>query len=303
MEFGKVKDITNIKFQLPEDASGTSKLLRGVASSSHTFKVYTGCPVWANKNWVGEIYPRRAKDKDFLKYYAQQFNTIELNTTHYRIPDETTIEKWKKQIPPHFKFSPKFPKIISHELLLKGDPTAVTLNFYAMMTKLGENLGTSFLQLPPYFGIRYFSRLKDFLQILPKGFHLAIEFRHPDWFKGNNFEKIASVLEQYQVGTVLTDVAGRRDVLHLRLTTPSVMLRFVGHYLRPTDYQRVDDWVQRFQKWQQEGLQEIYFFAHQPDNNLSPRLAAYFIQQMNKHGKSGLIPPKFLPKVVQGNLF
>ncbi len=83
------------------------------------------------------------------------------------------------------------------------------------------------------------------------------------------------MLEQYHVSTVITDVAGRRDVLHQRLTTPSVIIRFVGNDLHETDFSRIDEWVEKLKTWFALGLHEVYFFTHEPDNIHAPRLAKY----------------------------
>jgi uncharacterized protein YecE (DUF72 family) len=102
---------------------------------------------------------------------------------------------------------------------------------------------------------------------------------------------------------VLTDVAGRRDVLHMRLTSPSAMIRFVGNSLHPTDYTRIDDWVERLKMWFDSGLKQLYFFVHEPDNITSPELATYFINQLNKACGFNVKPPKKFVQAVQGELF
>jgi uncharacterized protein YecE (DUF72 family) len=101
----------------------------------------------------------------------------------------------------------------------------------------------------------------------------------------------------------MTDVAGRRDVLHLRLTTPILMLRFVGNDLHPTDYQRVKAWVQRIAEWRDLGLQTVYFFAHEPDNNSAPDLARFFMEEMNRVCDLGLPTPHSYKVAEQGKLF
>jgi uncharacterized protein YecE (DUF72 family) len=110
-------------------------------------------------------------------------------------------------------------------------------------------------------------------------------------------------MEQYGISTVITDVAGRRDVLHQRLTTSIAMIRFVGNGLHPTDYSRVDDWIDRCLQWLDAGLQTLYFFVHEPDNKFSPELVKYFIQHLNEKGDFSLTMPRISPQPVQGSLF
>ena len=89
-------------------------------------------------------------------------------------------------------------------------------------------------------------------------------------------------MELHNASTVITDVAGRRDVCHARLTNREVVVRFVGNALHPTDYSRIDAWVERLDSWFQNGLQNVYFFTHEPDNILAPELAAYLTKKFQE---------------------
>jgi uncharacterized protein YecE (DUF72 family) len=90
------------------------------------------------------------------------------------------------------------------------------------------------------------------------------------------------MLESYGTGSVITDVAGRRDVLHNRLTLPKAFIRFTGNDLHPTDFTRLNEWLKRIEQWQQMGLQELYFFLHTPEKHLTAELANYFIEHYNQ---------------------
>ncbi len=301
MDFGKLSNIQQVDFSLPADAKGTYEVLKS-APADEPVKLYVGCPIWANKDWVGKLYPSHAKSADYLKYYAQQFNTIELNTTHYRIPDAATIQKWKGMVRPGFTFAPKFPQPISHERKLQNAKD-LTLAFCEAIRGLGVHLGTSFIQLPPYFDGNGLNAIAQYLESFPKDIPLAFEFRHHDWFKEGAFEEVANLLEAYQISTIITDVAGRRDVLHMRLTTPSALIRFVGNDLHATDYQRIDDWVVRIKGWLAQGLKTLYFFVHEPDNTQAPELAAYFVLKMNQVAGTQLQVPQIKDFGTQGKLF
>ena len=305
MDFGYLPDLSAVDFRLPPDHPDTRRQLHANARDvSQRPTVYLGCPVWHNKPWRGTYYPAKAPEKDFLHHYARQFNTIELNTTHYRIPDEGTIKRWREAVTPEFKFCPKFPQVISHEHQLVNTAD-LTDAFCSAILGLKENLGISFLQLPPTFGPKKLPILEQYLLSLPEALPLAVEFRHPDWF--SDFEagrEAFALLEACRVATVLTDTAGRRDVLHMRLTTPTVLLRFNGYSLHPTDYTRVNAWVKRFKHWFQEGLQTIYFFMHQHHIEHAPTLLRYLIEELDKicHlDLSYLCKP--LPREIQGKLF
>lgn len=304
MKFGKIQaeEIDTIHFDLPLDHPQGQKMLKQQASRTNT-QIYVGCPVWVNKKWIGSTYPLGTKDKDFLKHYTRQFNSIELNTTHYSLPPQASLERWKKQSQKGFKYSPKFLQEISHQKILEGKAQELTKVFCDTLQELGDSLGLSFLQLPPYFAPKDFRYLELFLEQLPPSFPLSIEVRHPQWFQQNHLDMLGQLLQAHQAATVITDVAGRRDVLHMYLSSPKVMIRFVGNSLHTTDYQRCDQWVQRIKEWIDLGMEEIYFFVHQPDNDLSPDLVRYFIQKLNQEAHLQIVAPKIFQTPVQGSLF
>jgi uncharacterized protein YecE (DUF72 family) len=305
MDFGKLDDISGVNFSLPADHSFTGKTLQKSADDLPPVvkRCYVGPPVWANKEWVGKIYPTTAKEKDFLYYYTRQFNTIELNVTHYQIPNETTIQRWREAVAPGFRFCPKWPQEISHDRQLKGCEV-LSRAFTEAVLGLNEHLGTTFLQLAPYFDPHQLRTLESFLKLLPPYFPIAVEFRHPGWFSDPVlWQETLSMLYSGRVGTVMSDVAGRRDVLHMSLTTDTVVLRFVGNELHPTDFTRVDAWVRRLKEWYQSGLHTAYIFVHCGENTNAPELIKYWIEQLNQHCSLALNPPRIQPKAVQGSLF
>ncbi|HEV7351017.1 DUF72 domain-containing protein [Telluribacter sp.] len=302
MDFGKVEDINPVDFTLPPDHPHTPVLLGSTAGTSAR-QVYIGPPIWANKEWVGKIYPATTKDKDFLYHYARQFNTIELNSTYYQIPGPDTVKKWKEMVPSGFRFCPKWPQAITHEAQLLG-VTQLTRLFVESVLGFEENLGTTFLQLSPAFNPARLPTLVRFLKGLPQGFPVAIEFRHAAWFLDEyRWHRVLETLHELGAGTVLTDVAGRRDVLHMGLSSPVATLRFVGHELHPTDFTRTTAWVQRLRKWFEQGLQTAYIFIHCGENLLAPELTKYWIEQLNQQIGLSLEAPAIRQQPVQGSLF
>ena len=274
MEFGKLRDIGMVDFRMPRQPDASPVLPTGIPRPAPP-RCYIGCTGWAMKEWAGTVYPPGARPGDYLAHYGQQFNTIELNATHYRVPSPETIEKWSRDTPADFRFCPKVPQAISHSRDL-GTNTAQIEAFAYAMSGLGVRLGPSFLQLPPYFGLERWGILARFLERWPKHIPIAIEFREASWFRGGDLHPDAiQVLEAHQAGAVITDVAGRRDVLHLRVTAPFVLLRFVGNDLHASDYERARAWAAQIQHWFAQGLPALYFFAHEPDNLQAPQLADY----------------------------
>jgi uncharacterized protein YecE (DUF72 family) len=302
MDFGKLQDISDVDFTLPPDNPLTAKTL-GLATKTPNQSIYLGPPIWANKDWIGKIYPNNAKEKDFLHYYTRQFNTIELNVTHYQIPTFETIQRWKDAAADGFKFCPKFPQVISHDRQLVGCE-ALTNAFCNAVLGLDEHLGMTFLQLSPSFNPRQIKFLEKYLQSLPPDFPVSVEFRHPDWFNDAKiWTKTCEMLAKMKVGTVISDVAGRRDVLHNTLTTPNLTLRFVGNELHPTDYTRVDAWCNRLITWLEMGLKNAYIFVHCGENKFAPELTKYWIERLNTLANVHIQAPKITPQVIQGSLF
>lgn len=292
MEFGKVENIEEVHFELPQDDPANASVFKSL-DPSEPF-VYIGCTGWSMKEWLGKIYPSGAKPADFLKFYTRQFNTIELNTTHYRIPDFATIEKWRTEAESDFKYCPKLPQTISHSRDL-GDGGENLMAFCASIQRLEEKLGCCFLQLPPYFGPERLPVLERFFQHFPNHIPLALELRHEGWFdKRENLDAVFTLMERYKIAPVITDVAGRRDVLHMRLSCDTVLVRFVGNNLHPTDFERLDQWVERLEAWVKQGLREVYFFCHEPDNLLAPDLSVYLFSKIQKSNFAPTRGPKII---------
>jgi len=290
MKFGRIENIESIDFSVPPDHMGVKKVLGGVPNGS--VAAYLGTVVWADENLKKKIYPDKAGAKNYVKYYGRQFNTIELNATHYRIPDKETVKRWAEAVPDGFKFCPKVHESISHTQNI-SQSIELAQHFNDTIQTFGNKLGTSFLQLAPSFNTKGLNYLLDFLDGNPIR-KLAIELRHETWFEegSEEFKMLCNYLYKNNISLVITDVAGRRDVLHQRLTNKTAFIRFVANDLHPTDYTRINEWVERLNTWIQQGLEEFYFFIHSPDKGLTPELAIYFSNRMEKVTGLKIKPPK-----------
>lgn len=277
MKFGRVDNPDQVKFSLPDDHPATPKVLskNGGAGSPN---LYVGCAKWNRKDLKG-FYPRGTKDE--LTYYSSQFNSIELNATFYNIYDAEQISTWREKVPEAFKFFPKVNQYISH-LKWLNDIEERTDDLIDSIVQFKEKLGTTFLQLRGNFKPKFFGRVQAFIKYWPEGIPLAVEFRHPDWFQDEKVaDELYALFEENDVANIITDTAGRRDLLHMRLTNNEAFIRYVGAN-HETDYARLDEWTRRLKTWNEQGLENIHFFVHQNMEKASPLLAAHFIEKMNK---------------------
>lgn len=276
MKFGSVDNPESIDFTLPPDHPATKQVLNKVKDDSIP-EIYVGCAKW-NKADLKGFYPRGTKDE--LTYYASQFNSIELNATFYRIFPAEQFETWYKKTPKEFKFFPKLNQEISHWKRL-NETKEVVEHYVYNAANLKEKLGTIFLQMHSNFAPKDFDRVVTFVEDWPKGIPLAIEFRHTDWYNDKAIANdLYQLLEENNISNVIVDTAGRRDLMHMRLTNATAFVRYVGANHK-TDYSRLNDWVERLKLWNEQGIKEIDFFIHQNIEKESPLLSAYFIKKIN----------------------
>ena len=287
MLFGQVPNPEDIHFELPPDHPDTARILQK-GKGQKPMEVFVGCAKW-NKTDLKNFYPKGTKDE--LSYYSTQFNSIELNATFYNSPSKEQVLTWKSKTPDGFKFFPKINQTISHFKRLEQVKPLVD-DFCEALGLLEEKLGMVFLQLHDKFGPKNMDRLEKFVRDFPSHIPLAIEVRHQDWF-GNRAEaeQFHQLLETHGMAKVIVDTAGRRDMLHMRLSSSTAFVRYVGAN-HASDYTRLDDWVERIKLWKSQGLQELYFFVHQNIELESPFLSAYFIEKLNKELGTELVVPK-----------
>lgn len=299
MKFGKLESIEGIDFRLPPKEE--LQFLFEAKPKTEPNMVHFGATGWSMPSWKGDWYPSKAKAADFLYHYSRQFSSIELNTTHYRIPDKALIQKWTSACPKDFRFCPKMFKFISHSKGL-GVGSPHIINFAESLYHFGEHMAVTFLQLPPYFDISRVDEIFNFLDNWPSDLRISIEFRHPSWFEASiSRDEAFKRLSQRNVGLVITDVAGRRDVAHQFLTQPYLIIRFVGNEHESTDQDRMLNWKHQIEHLLHKDVKEIYLFIHQPENQNAPKLAQFALLHFSKIHNISIRGPKLLAK--QSTLF
>lgn len=268
---------------------------------------YLGCPIWGQKNWVGELFTRDAKPADFLRQYASVFNTVEGNTTFYGMPTPATVARWSDETPSTFRFCFKFPREISHNRRL-ARAEQETEHFLALMAPLGERLGPFFLQLPPSFSAADLPTLERFLAALPPDFQYAVEVRHPDFFdEGNHEAALDTLVANLGVDRVCFDGRGLRSASATDAFTreaqqkkPNVPARFVATASRPfvryianpdvdANLPLLAEWAEIVAGWMGEG-RTPFIFMHAPDDFYAPRLARHFHRLLSEHLSVGTLP-------------
>jgi len=285
MKFGSVENPDEIDLSLPLDHPGTPEILKSKGGELNEISV--GCAKW-NKKDLKAFYPRGTKDE--LGYYSQQFNSIELNATFYNNYGPEQIQKWTEKVPDHFRFFPKVNNYISHIKRLKQVEMPLE-EFCNNIRHFNDKLGMAFLQVHNNFAPKDKDRLEEFLKLWHVDLPLAVELRNTNWYNDNEVtDWLYPLFEKHNICNIITDTAGRRDLLHMRLTSPVAFVRYVGAN-HPSDYERLDEWVKRIKLWKEQGLEKLYFFIHQNLENASPYLSAYFISKLNAAIGSNLTPP------------
>lgn len=271
MEFGKLEDLSEVTWTLPQNTALTDLVLAQMPNRQ-AGRFYIGSTAWGQRDFVGTVYPAGTKPGGFLEAYGRQFNSIELNASFYRVPDRAQVLKWYAAVPDDFRFCPKVHKAISQS----GDlaiQTSRTLDFAKSVQHFEHKLGPCFLQLPGDFTTERWAALEAWLDQWPPHLALAVELRHASWFSTSTGADAFASFAARRIGSVITDVAGRRDVAHANVTAPFVLLRWVGN-ADESDDGRLLDWARRLLSWSKSGVAATYVFTHQPRELPSAMAAA-----------------------------
>jgi uncharacterized protein YecE (DUF72 family) len=184
---------------------------------------YIGCSGWSYDDaWLGHFYPANLERKEFLKYYSQVFDFVEIDSSFYRPPNLFMTKRWASVTPDNFRFTAKFPRSITHEKRL-SDPDRQLHYFFDVMRPLRRKLLALLVQLPPSLTAKEgLKKLEALIHMLDPDFRYAIEARHKSWF-GKEVYKLLSdndiCLTWSQLDTIHTPA---------ELTSDFVYLRFIG---------------------------------------------------------------------------
>lgn len=218
-------------------------------------RVRIGTSGWYYKHWLGRFYPANLPAKKMLSFYAQHFDTVELNNTFYHLPADSTFNSWRENSPKNFLFALKGSRFITHMKKLK-DPESSTAKFFHGVELLEEKLGPILFQLPPRWQLNL-ERLSEFLEALPKHHRYAFEFRDPTWL----VKPVYELLRRHNAAFCIYDFAS--NPTPLEITADFTYVRFHGpgkaKYAGSYPARSLEKWAEQVKDWQRE-LAEVYIY-------------------------------------------
>ncbi len=218
--------------------------------------VRVGCSGWEYAHWRGDFYPRRLVRERWLEFYAEHFDTVEVNSTFYRLASPSSAAMWVEQTPARFIFTCKASRYLTHIRRL-GDISDGVARFYERLEALSDarKMGPTLWQLPESFR-RDDARLERAVRNLPRGRH-CFEFRHESWFTAPVYE----ILRKHGVALVIGDHPKRPFQSH-ELTANWTFIRLhYGRRGRNGNYslRELDGWRRRIARWRAQTEVFAYF--------------------------------------------
>jgi uncharacterized protein YecE (DUF72 family) len=207
-----------------------------------------GCSGWSYTSWTGPFYPHNLENSDWLRYYSQIFDFVEIDSSFYRIPNEFMVKNWAKRTPDNFRFAAKFPKVITHDKQLVDIEDEVDL-FLKNMKPLQEKTLALLIQLPPSMEILPgLKGLENLIRVLDDRFRYAVEVRHTSWFQDlayNFFADNNICMVWSQLARISTPPIVTTDLLYVR---------FIGdRSIDEKDFGRIQkDRVSEMNRWADE---------------------------------------------------
>lgn len=217
--------------------------------------IHIGTSGWHYDHWRGPFYPEDLAKKEFLSFYRQHFNTVEINNSFYQLPSKKTLAEWRESVPAGFIFAVKGSRYITHMKKLK-DPGQSLPPLLERLQVLGDRLGPILFQLPPRWHFNA-ARLEAFLTALPPDYRYALEFRDPSWLHQEAYR----LLRKKGAAFCIYELAGRlspkevtADFVYIRLHGPE------GAYQGCYDKQTLAGWAGAISAWTGRGLTVFAYF-------------------------------------------
>lgn len=218
-------------------------------------EIRIGTSGWHYKHWCGPFYEEKTPPRRMFACYQQQFDTVELNNSFYRLPTEDALQSWFDSSPADFLFAAKASRYITHRKRL-SDPQNAVDHFFERMQRLGPKLGPILFQLPPRWNANP-ERLENFLRVLPRGHPYTFEFRDLSW----NQEAIYNILRRHNAAYCISEIAGYQspelltaDFAYTRLHGPGERA-YQGEYSQ----EQLQRWAEKIAVWS-ETLRAVYVY-------------------------------------------
>ncbi len=212
-----------------------------------------GTSGWNYPHWQGVLYPAGRARTKWLETYAEQFDTVELNASFYRLPKETTFAGWKQRTPEGFIWAVKASRYLTHIKRLK-EPRDPLEKFYGAASALKEKLGPVLLQFPP--GLRFDEHLfRDFCSCLDTRYRHTIEVRHKSWID----ERVFDILRRHNIALCIADTAGTYPC-HEEITADFIYMRLHGSrelYASAYTEDELNAWAEKIKGWGRDTY--VYF--------------------------------------------
>lgn len=217
--------------------------------------VHIGTSGWHYKHWVGTFYPPDIRPANMLRWYAERFDTVEINSTFYRLPAPAGFEIWCRETFPEFCFAVKASRYITHNKKLT-DPESANQKFILLVEKLGTRLGPILFQLPPSWKVNA-QRLDEFLATLPTTHRYVFEFRNPTW----NVRAVYEVLERHNAAFCIYELAGFQSPIEVTADFTYVRLHGPGNQYQG-DYsdKSLRTWAKLIEVWRTELKHAFVYF-------------------------------------------
>lgn len=174
----------------------------GVSLSPPAAGIHVGCSGWVYRHWKGGFYPEGLPQKRWFERYSEEFDTVEINASFYRLPLASTFDGWREKAPNDFRYAVKANRFLTHLKKLAGCEEQVD-EFIALARRLGDRLGPILYQLPPSLQ-KDLARLEAFLERLPRDLEHVVEFRHASWYD----QDVLALLDRHGAGFVAHDLSG-----------------------------------------------------------------------------------------------
>ena len=219
-------------------------------------RVRIGCSGWQYKDWRERFYPKGCAQRNWLEFYSRHFDTVEVNSTFYRLANRDAVARWAQQTPEDFVFALKASRYLTHIKRLTEMEQGVERYYERIEPLVGTpKLGPIVWQLPDNFK-RDDERLCNLLEHLPPGRH-CIEFRNESWFNADVYD----LLRRYGVALAIGHHPKRPHVEHAVTTDWTLLRLHHGERGRRGNYseRELEEWAQRIDGWRREVEVYAYF--------------------------------------------